>query len=161
MSAADDGIDVMRARMERGQRTPPAPPRSGRPGARSAEHGAGRVIREGVEEQDAPVEGASSVGGRDAGRGNVRVDGVGERRTRRVALRPGDPHVNLAIRVRRPLDDQLAEVLHRLRRADIRSSKVELIEMLLWEMPADVRSLRNRLAAFREAAPRGGDALTS
>jgi len=38
----------------------------------------------------------------------------------------------------------------------VRSSKVELIEMLLWELP-DVPDddLRARLASFRTAAPRG------
>ena len=75
-------------------------------------------------------------------------------------MRANDPHVNLAIRVRKPLDDHLVEVLHRLRRADIRSSKVELIEMLLWEMPGDLGTVRSRLAEFRSAAPRGGDAIT-
>ena len=73
-----------------------------------------------------------------------------------VSLAPNTPHVNLAIRVRRPLDDRLVELIHALRRDDVRSSKVELIEMLLWELP-DVpnEDLRRRLAEFRRAAPRG------
>ena len=41
--------------------------------------------------------------------------------------------MNLAIRVRKPLDDHLADVIHDLRRAGVRTSKVEMIEMLLWE----------------------------
>jgi hypothetical protein len=64
--------------------------------------------------------------------------------------------VNLAIRVRKPLDDRLADVIHELRRDGVRTSKVELIEMLLWEMPADQTSaVRERLRQFRDWAPRG------
>jgi hypothetical protein len=48
------------------------------------------------------------------------------------------------------------DIIHLLRREDIRSSKVELIEMLLWELPdGPDADLRRRLAAFRKAAPRG------
>jgi hypothetical protein len=65
--------------------------------------------------------------------------------------------VNLAIRVRRPLDDHLVDVLHDLRKAGVRSSKVELIEMLLWELPAEPAAVRTRLAEFRRAAPRAAD----
>lgn len=66
------------------------------------------------------------------------------------------PPVNLAIRVRKPLDDRLAEVIHRLRQDGVRTSKVELIEMLLWEMPDDrLPELRERLRQFRDWAPRG------
>jgi hypothetical protein len=64
--------------------------------------------------------------------------------------------VNLAIRVRKPLDDRLAEVIHQLRQDGVRTSKVELIEMLLWEMPDDqLPGLRERLRQFRDWAPRG------
>jgi hypothetical protein len=64
--------------------------------------------------------------------------------------------VNLAIRVRGPLDDRLAELIHALRREGVRTSKVELIEMLLWELPeALTPDLRERLARFRRFAPRG------
>lgn len=66
------------------------------------------------------------------------------------------PPVNLAIRVRKPLDDRLAEVIHQLRGDGVRTSKVELIEMLLWEMPGDEPSvIRERLRRFRDWAPRG------
>lgn len=79
-----------------------------------------------------------------------------------VRLSPGAPPVNLAIRVRRPLDDRLAEMIHQLRRAGVRTSKVELIELLLWEMPDDdVAAVRARLARFREWAPRGTGAPIS
>ena len=52
--------------------------------------------------------------------------------------------------MRRPLDDRLAEVIHGLRREGVRTSKVELIEMLLWEMPAEAdEAVRERLRRFR------------
>ena len=64
------------------------------------------------------------------------------------------PPVNLAIRVRKPLDDRLAEVIHQLRGDGVRTSKVELIEMLLWEMPDDEpTAIRERLRRFRDWAP--------
>ncbi|HEX5721086.1 MAG TPA: hypothetical protein VF179_33345, partial [Thermoanaerobaculia bacterium] len=65
------------------------------------------------------------------------------------------PPVNLAIRVRRPLDERLVELIHQLRREGVRTSKVELIEMLLWELPAEGPALTERLARFRRFAPRG------
>jgi hypothetical protein len=69
---------------------------------------------------------------------------------------PSDaPPVNLAIRVRRPLDDQLADLIHALRRAGIRTSKVEIVEMLLWELPEEAGPLAVRLREFRRRAPRG------
>jgi len=72
-------------------------------------------------------------------------------------LRPDDPSANLAIRVRRPLDERMAELIHQFRREGVRTSKVELIEMLLYELPEGVSpDLRKRLAGFREQAPRGG-----
>jgi hypothetical protein len=71
-------------------------------------------------------------------------------------LAPDLPPANLAIRVRRPLDDRLAELIHALRREGVRTSKVELIEMLLWELPEDdPAGARERLRRFRAFAPRG------
>jgi hypothetical protein len=73
-----------------------------------------------------------------------------------VRLAPDLPPVNLAIRVRKPLDDALADTIHALRGAGVRTSKVELIEMLLWESAgAGPEALRERLRTFREWAPRG------
>ena len=67
--------------------------------------------------------------------------------------------VNLAIRVRRPLDDRLADIIHGLRGQGVRTSKVELIEMLLWELPDDqLPVVRERLRQFRDWAPRGTSA---
>jgi hypothetical protein len=78
---------------------------------------------------------------------------------RRPHLAADLPPVNLAIRVRKPLDDHLADLIHDLRRAGVRTSKVEVIEMLLWEQTSeDAAALRARLGAFRAAAPRGAGA---
>lgn len=57
--------------------------------------------------------------------------------------------------MRRPLDERLVELIHQLRREGVRTSKVELIEMLLWELPADGPALTERLARFRRFAARG------
>ena len=80
----------------------------------------------------------------------------GRARPRRPAWPPDLPPANLAIRVRKPLDDRLADLIHALRREGVRTSKVELIEMLLWELPAeDAAGARERLRRFRGFAPRG------
>ncbi len=81
-------------------------------------------------------------------------------RSERPTTSADEPVTNLAVRVRRSLDDRLSDILYALRKDGVRSSKVELIEMLLWELPPDAsESLRGRLAAFRAAAPRQ-DALS-
>jgi hypothetical protein len=72
-----------------------------------------------------------------------------------LVLNADDAQANLAVRVRRPLDDRLADLLDELRRSGSRSSKAELIEMLLWELPPGLTSdLSERLAHFRVAASR-------
>lgn len=75
----------------------------------------------------------------------------------RMRLAPDLPPVNLAIRVRRPLDDRLADLIHTLRQRGVRTSKVELIEMLLWELPdplAGADEVLERLGRFRVSASR-------
>lgn len=80
------------------------------------------------------------------------------RRAAPLRLAADLPSVNLAIRVRRPLDDRLADLIHRLRQDGVRTSKVELIEMLLWELGPEPDEAVTRLARFREWAPRGAGA---
>jgi hypothetical protein len=59
------------------------------------------------------------------------------------------------VRVRRPLDKRLGSLVYKLGEDEVRTSKAELIEMLLWELPAEpTNHFRRRLAAFRRAAPR-------
>jgi hypothetical protein len=134
------GIDLMRRRMERASRRPP-PPR------RAAQEPAGQGAGEGAE---APAVAPVAVAGPAPSRARARPAPAPAR------LAPDLPPANLAIRVRRPLDDRLAELIHALRREGVRTSKVELIEMLLWELPEDdPAGARKRLRRFRAFAPRG------
>jgi hypothetical protein len=143
------GIDLMRRRIERASRQPPP---SRRP------RGEGAVV-EAVPTTAAPADPAPATEAPPAAPPPARP-----RRARaarevggtRVRLAPDLPPVNLAIRVRKPLDDGLADQIHALRGAGVRTSKVELIEMLLWESAgATPEGLRERLRTFREWAPRG------
>ena len=139
----------MRRRMERASRQPP-PPR------RAADAVPGTAPPPAVPQ-------ARARAGRSARRepGPSRRHRCPPRRGRttassRIRLSADLPPVNLAIRVRKPLDDRLADVIHQLRRDGVRTSKVELIEMLLWEMPDDqLSAVRERLRQFRDWAPRG------
>jgi hypothetical protein len=134
------GIDLMRRRMERASRRPP-PPR------RAAQEPAGQGAGEGAE---APAVAPVAAAGPAPSRARARPAPAPAR------LAPDLPPANLAIRVRRPLDDRLAELIHALRREGVRTSKVELIEMLLWELPEDdPAGARERLRRFRAFAPRG------
>ena len=150
MNPADDGIDIMRSRISRASRQPP-PPRRPAPSA-PPERPEERVSAE------LPEEDAGSTPER--GRGEPRDPQPPKRRapartTARV-LSPDEASANLAIRVRRSLDERLADVIYELRREGVRTSKVELVEMLLYELPDTVTpDLRKRLARFREVAPRG------
>ena len=153
--ADQPGIDLMRRRIERASRQAP-------PSRRPADAPAGD---EGV--ADAP--GAAAAAPPPEPVASAAPGAVKPVRARpaRPAARQADPvrlsadlpPVNLAIRVRKPLDDRLVEVIHQLRQDGVRTSKVELIEMLLWEMPDDqLGALRERLRQFRDWAPRGTSA---
>jgi hypothetical protein len=73
----------------------------------------------------------------------------------RLRLDPDEPSANYAVRVRRTLDELVAWRLAELRRNGVRCSKVELTEMLLWEIAdVDVAELSARLRAFRQHASR-------
>jgi len=149
------GIDLMRRRIERASRQPPPPPRSRPAGEAAAE---ATVVAQPEAAGEAPA--ASTAGeGRDASTTRPRRTPAPSRTPTRLRLAPDLPPVNLAIRVRKPLDDHLADLIHDLRRDGVRTSKVELIEMLLWEQTSeDARAVRERLGAFRVAAPRGAGA---
>lgn len=86
-------------------------------------------------------------------KGLATVAPAGATTTRRLG--PREPLANLAVRVRRPLDRLLGRLVHELQDAGIRTSKAELVELLLWELPEEpTPALRARLAAFRQDAPR-------
>lgn len=135
------GLEAMRERIARASRTPPRPRK-----ARAAQPE--EALAQPPEAPDTPAPAAPRRPPRRSAPRNV------------VLRVPADaPAANLAIRVRRPLDERLAELIHGLRQQGIRTSKVELIEMLLWELPAaPSRDLRGRIGAFRSAAPRGAGA---
>jgi hypothetical protein len=76
-------------------------------------------------------------------------------RAERLRLDPDEPSANYAVRVRRTLDDLVAWRLAELRRNGVRCSKVEITEMLLWEIAdIDVAELAARLKVFRQHASR-------
>ncbi len=75
--------------------------------------------------------------------------------TPRPTRLPDEPLVNLSIRVRHSLDERLVDLIHALRQEGVRTSKVEMVELLLWELPATPSpELRRRLATFRQQAPK-------
>jgi hypothetical protein len=134
----------MRRRIERASRQPP-PPR------RAAEADAAAPVPEVAAEVP-----TATIAAGDGGEATPPPRRARSRAASRMRLSADLPPVNLAIRVRKPLDDRLADVIHQLRRDGVRTSKVELIEMLLWEMPDDqLSAVRERLRQFRDWAPRG------
>lgn len=152
MAEQASGIDLMRRRIERASRQ--APP-SRHPRAEPTAPPAPEEALAQAPAAPAAAEPAPSAAPAPA-RAARRSRPVGERGPR---LAPDLPPVNLAIRVRKPLDDHLADTIHALRGQGVRTSKVELIEMLLWESAgADADAVRARLRVFREWAPRGATA---
>ena len=148
MADQSSGIDLMRRRMERASRRPP-PPRRAAPAEAGAagEGGEGSAAATGAATAPAPPAPAPRPAPR-------RPPAAAASAPARLAA--DLPPANLAIRVRKPLDDRLAELIHALRRDGVRTSKVELIEMLLWELPEDdPAGARERLRRFRAFAPRG------
>lgn len=66
-----------------------------------------------------------------------------------------DRPTNYAVRVRWTLDDLASRRLGELRARGVKSSKVELTELLLWELDSSsAAELEERLARFRRYAPR-------
>ena len=155
--AEQPGIEAMRRRIERASRQAPPSRRPATPAAGVALTPAPEPAPDPVPEE--PASAASAPAARAPRRRSATASPAQPRAAAPERLEADAPPVNLAIRVRRPLDDRLAEVIHGLRREGVRTSKVELIEMLLWEMPAEADdALRARLGRFREWAPRGSGA---
>ena len=66
-----------------------------------------------------------------------------------------EPTANLTLRVRQSLDLRLAELIHELKREGVRSSKKELIEMFLSELPLQpTEDIRVRLRRYRNSVPK-------
>lgn len=165
MSDTPSGLDVLQSQVQRRSRSVPPPRRQ-----RSDDPPA-------TESQAAENDAAGASQPRAAGESQPRVETAmttapagtapaptrrrrppttaSTERSERPTTSADEPVTNLAVRVRRSLDDRLSDILHALRKDGVRSSKVELIEMLLWELPPDPSdSFRRRLADFRAAAPR-------
>lgn len=173
MPERPDGIAAMRQRISRASRTPPAP-------RRPAERGVGETPTTPPtppvpEPGDAPAQASPEPPVAAAGEAPApppaRPAGAPRRRATRAAsarrdreplrMGPDEAPVNLAIRVRRPLDDRLADLIHELRGRGVRTSKVEMIEMLLWELAetgGDTDAVLERLGRFRTWAPRAAGA---
>ena len=156
MADQTSGIEVMRRRMERASRQAP-PPRRAREAGQDPSPGA---VGEGVAPPPPEPSVSEAPGPAPAARATSTTPSPRRRaRPDPVRLAADLPPANLAIRVRRPLDERLAEVIHALRRDGVRTSKVEMIEMLLWELPEeDPQEMRERLRRFRDWAPRGAGA---
>ncbi len=161
-------IDQLQARRERPHRQAPPhrpakgaprPPAVGTPPATDIEP---LKIERPVQERPSPAAGRARAGtssGDEKGRGKgEKAKPVGTEPSsgsERLRLAPEEASANFAVRVRRTLDDLVAWRLAELRRQGVRSSKVELTEMLLWEASdADVDELAHRLSVFRSYAPR-------
>jgi hypothetical protein len=73
----------------------------------------------------------------------------------RPAATSTEPTANLTLRIRQSLDLRLVELLYSLRREGVRSTKKELIEMCLSELPLEPSEhLRARLRAYRDLVPK-------
>ena len=70
---------------------------------------------------------------------------------------PKEPTVTIAVRARGSLDERLTDIVYQLRRQGLRTSKTELVEMLIWAyVPAKPsEDFVNALNIFRVEAPRG------
>jgi hypothetical protein len=149
--AEQAGIDLMRRRIERASRQPP-------PSRHAAETLEAKTPPATPATKEAPPA-AAEVGERTPPAARTRPPRTRASQPARLRVGADVAPVNLAIRVRRPLDDRLADVIHGLRGQGVRTSKVELIEMLLWELPEDqLAEVRERLRQFRDWAPRGTSA---
>lgn len=147
-----NGLDRLNQRMERSRRTVPAPRRPSSGVADSTpstptDPAATRI----KPESSTPVTPAV-----DASASPLKPVAQPTSVTAVSALFPVDePQANLAVRVRRSLDLRLDDILYELRHRGIRSSKAELVELLLWELPRTLNSdLESRLAHFRRVAGR-------
>ncbi|MDA8312155.1 MAG: hypothetical protein M0Z46_16420 [Actinomycetota bacterium] len=70
---------------------------------------------------------------------------------------PPERFVQLGVRVRATFDERLDELVYQFRRQGVRTSKSELVELLLSDLPPEPdNDLRARLASFRRHAPRLG-----
>lgn len=159
MADPADGLDMLRDRVDRRSRTVPATRRPRRlapppdhPQEKSDQE-AGGAHPPATEPRSTAISAAPARGSQPHPEDPAVLSK--QPASHHPELEPDEPSTNLAIRVRRSLDLRLSDLIHELRHEGIRSSKVELVELLLWELPTQLTpDLRNRLAAFRRLAPR-------
>lgn len=146
MNDTPDGLQMLEAKVERRSRSVSAPRRP-RDGQTQSEPEQNPVPPENVSAPD-PLTSPAPTRKRQKPTPESIAD-------ERPAVGPEEPLANLMVRVRRPLDERLTALLYAFRRDGVRSSKTEIIEMLLWELPsAPTPQIRERLGAFRRGAPR-------
>ncbi len=151
-----DGVGTLRSRVERRSRTVP-PPRRTRPeppdnpmGEKGLDDSTAGAAPEAGKKPESSAAPAVATQRRARG-GQPSRPGT----PRRPATGPNEPSANLVVRIRRSVDDRLVELLHAFRQEGLRISKVELVELLVWELPAKpTAELRERLSSFRREAPR-------
>jgi hypothetical protein len=149
---AGDGLEQLTQRMERGRRTPPVPRRPVSPEERTSPR-TELPASDGPPPPNPPEPAVPDVTAPSLYM-SVAPAAPGPAPAPPVLL-PDEPQANLAVRVRRSLDQRLDDVAYELRRAGVRSSKAELIELLLWELPPTLTpELSARLARFRAVAGR-------
>jgi len=157
MSANDDSSVISGLRASRARRQPPtrrivpgavAPPQVTEPPATGAPTAA-TVTRPSPATDHPPAE------VRPAPAPAPPVPALARRPPSALTVPAEDPTTNYAVRVRRTLDELLSQRLGELRARGTRSSKVEVTELLLWELARSTPAqLDERLAEFRRHAPR-------
>ena len=155
MADQTSGIDLMRRRMERASRQPP-PAAPGEEGAAPRAAAEAAAPRPAVEARGAPARRRRAGARRRAAAPAAAAPARGGRRGRGPdpRLAADLPPVNLAIRVRRPSTSAWPTLIHALRAEGVRTSKVELIEMLLWESAgADAAGGARAPAALSRVGP--------
>lgn len=148
--AQPDGLDALRHRLERRPRAiPPTRHPRAKEGPRDEVDGSiGKATTAGLPAASTKSQGSTSPTDRITQPRAAAPD-------QQPPTQPGEPLANLVLRPRRSLDYRLADLVHDLRRDGVRTSKVELVELLLWELPPKpTAKLRERLAGFRRQAPR-------
>jgi hypothetical protein len=149
---AGDGLEQLSQRMERGRRAAPVPRRPA-----TTEDSSPAVAAPGPAASPVPPVPSRPANTEDS-RPAVAAAGpaaAGPPVPAPMLLPADEAQANLAVRVRRSLDRRLDDLAYELRRSGVRSSKAELVELLLWELPPTVTpELAARLARFRSVAAR-------
>ena len=155
MTDATPGLSALEERVQRAKRQVP-PPRHPRPVATSPEPNT--TATEPAPTVSPAEEGSSSVRPRRRGT-PASAERHGGAETTSPRLRSADellkmaadaPTVMLGARVRAPFDDLLADAVHAARQFQVRTSKVELVELALLSIAgAEPGTLAERLRQFR------------